>query len=133
MLDTPDLKDLATEKLQIQLKNWVAADFPAMVKEIYSTTNKQDKKIRNVLVTAAKEHIGKLLELEEFKEVAEEFGEFSAALLGAVMWYIVSRAASSCRRNGARYLIMRYLFKGSHYLETLCKATFLRRYLSTYF
>jgi hypothetical protein len=55
-----------------------------MVREIYSTTNKQDKEIRNVLVTAANEHIDKLLELEEFKEVAEEFGEFSTALLTVV-------------------------------------------------
>ncbi|KAF8541482.1 hypothetical protein BDD12DRAFT_878711 [Trichophaea hybrida] len=84
MLDIPDLKDLITKKLQIQLNNWVAADFPVMVREIYSTTNKQDKEIRNVLVTTAKEHIDKLLKLKEFKEVAEEFGEFSTALLAVV-------------------------------------------------
>jgi hypothetical protein len=84
MLDTPDLKALATKKLQIQLKNWVAADFPAMVRELYFTTNKQDKKIRSALVSVAKDHIDELLEVEKFKEVIEEFGEFSAALLVVV-------------------------------------------------
>jgi len=84
MLDTPDLKVLVTKKLQIQLKNWVAADFPAMVRELYSTTNKQDKEIRSALVGAAKDHIDELLKVEEFKKVIEEFGEFSAALLVVV-------------------------------------------------
>jgi hypothetical protein len=84
MLDTPDLKVLATKKLQIQLQNWVTADFPAMVREIYSTTNKQDKDIRNALVAAAKRHIDELLKVEEFKEVIEDFGEFTAALLVVV-------------------------------------------------
>jgi len=84
MLDTPDLKVLATRKLQMQLKNWVVADFPAMVRELYSTTNKQDKEIRSALVAAAKDHIDELLKMEEFREVIEEFGEFTAALLVVV-------------------------------------------------
>lgn len=103
MLDSPDLKVLATKKLQIQLQNWVAADFPAMVREIYSTTNKQDKDIRNALVAAAKEHIDDLLKVEEFKEMIEEFGEFSAALLVVVRTSLPILKCRNCQNRNATH------------------------------
>jgi hypothetical protein len=102
MLDVPKLKVLATEKLQIQLKDWVATDFPAMVKEIYSSTTTQDGVIRDLLVTTSNDHTGDLLPREDFKTVMEEFGEFSAALVVAVNSRVVEQLKGcwNCNKTG---------------------------------
>jgi len=99
MLDVPKLKKLAIKKLKTQLTNWVAADFPAMVKETYSSTTMQDGGIRDLLVTTSKNHIDELLLMEDFKTAMEEFGEFSAALVvvvsGSVVEKIVEKVVES--------------------------------------
>jgi len=82
MLDVPDLKLVAMEKLQSQLKDhWVAANFTEIVKETYSVTNARDKEIRDLMVTSALNHIDELCKLEKFKEVLCEIGEFSGGLI----------------------------------------------------
>jgi hypothetical protein len=84
MLDVPDLKLVAMEKLQSQLKDhWVAASFTDIVKETYSVTNTRDTEIRDLMITSALDHIDELRKLEEFKEVLCEIGEFSGGLVMA--------------------------------------------------
>jgi hypothetical protein len=91
MLDIPMLKILVTKKLETQLRNWIAADFPAMVKETYSSTTMHDGGIRDLLVTTSKDHIDELLLKEDFKTAMEEFGEFSAALVVALSGRVVEK------------------------------------------
>jgi hypothetical protein len=82
MLDVPDLKFVAMEKLQLQLEDhWAAASFTEIVKETYSVTNARDKEIRDLMITSALNHIDELRKLEEFKEVLCEVGEFSGGLV----------------------------------------------------
>lgn len=100
MLDVPKLKNLAIKKLKTQLTNWVAADFPAMVKEAYSSTTMQDRGIRDLLVTTSKDHIDELLLMEDFKTAMEEFGEFSAALVVVISGRVVSERVVSGRAAG---------------------------------
>jgi hypothetical protein len=91
MLDVPKLKILATKKLEMQLKNWVIADFPPMVKETYSSTTIQDGEIRDLLVATSKDHIDELVLRGDFKIAMEEFGEFSAALVVAISGRVVEK------------------------------------------
>jgi hypothetical protein len=82
MLDVPDLKLAAVKKLQSQLEdNWTAASFSGIVKEVYSTTNSRDKKIRDLIIKSALKHHTELCKIEEFKEVLNEFGEFSGGIV----------------------------------------------------
>jgi hypothetical protein len=82
MLDVPDLKLAAMKKLQSQLeKNWVAESFSEIVKEVYSTTNTRDKEIRDLVISSALAHLVELCQVEGFKEVLNEFGEFSGVLV----------------------------------------------------
>ncbi|KAF8251768.1 hypothetical protein K440DRAFT_612042 [Wilcoxina mikolae CBS 423.85] len=100
MLDVPKLKLLATKKLETQLKNWIVADFPTMVKEIYSSTTAQDGGIRDLLVATSKDHIEELVLREDFKAVMEEVGEFSAALVVAVSGRVSNNRCYNCDRIG---------------------------------
>ncbi|KAF8541483.1 BTB/POZ protein [Trichophaea hybrida] len=78
MLEIPPLKAIAAKKLETKLtSNWVTADFPGIVKEVYSTTNTRDHEVRNVLIRSTKTHLNELLPIQEFKDVMFEFGEFS--------------------------------------------------------
>jgi len=82
MLDVPDLKLAAVKKLQSQLeKNWVAESFSEIVKEVFSTTNTRDKEIRDLIISSALAHLAELCGVEDFKEILNEFGEFSGGLV----------------------------------------------------
>jgi hypothetical protein len=82
MLEIPALKAIAAAKLDIKLStDWVTADFPGIVKEVYSMTNTRDHEVRNVLIRATRIHLNELLEVQEFKDVMFEFGEFSGGLV----------------------------------------------------
>ncbi|KAF8541486.1 BTB/POZ protein [Trichophaea hybrida] len=82
MLDVPNLKLIAMEKLKSQFEDhWVAASFSEIIKETYSMTNVRDKEIRDLIVTTAAKHLDELRKLEEFKELLGEIGEFSGGLV----------------------------------------------------
>jgi len=96
MLDVPDLKRLAKEKLEAQLeKEFVAADFYGTVKETYATTNARDEDFRNVLVEVTKKNLTSLKESREFREVMREFGEFSAQLVMAMAGDATSKSCTT--------------------------------------
>jgi len=82
MLEITALKTIAATKLNTKLSSeWVTADFPGIVKEVYSTTNTRDHEVRNVLIRATRIHLKELLAVQEFKDVMFEFGEFSGGLV----------------------------------------------------
>ncbi|KAF8251770.1 hypothetical protein K440DRAFT_43698 [Wilcoxina mikolae CBS 423.85] len=82
MLEIPALKTIAATKLDTKLANhWVTADFPGVVKEVYSTTNTRDHEVRDVIIRATRTHLNELLAIQEFKDVMFEFGEFSGGLV----------------------------------------------------
>ena len=58
-------------------KDWVAADFPGLITEVYSNTNACDTDIRDFLLEITKKNLVELLKNDSFKEVANKFGEFS--------------------------------------------------------
>jgi hypothetical protein len=82
MLDIPGLRELAAAKLkEILEKNWVAQDFAELVKEVYATTAARNATIRDVMVGAAATNFSELSNIEDFKKVLYELGEFSGALV----------------------------------------------------
>lgn len=97
-LGAPELKQLAAKKLSAAFSsNWVKADFPQVVREIYLTTNKQDKDIRGAAITSAKSHITELLQMQDFKDVLLDVAEFSGGLIiGASTAVLASRTPSQC-------------------------------------
>lgn len=81
-LDVSALKTLACKKLKAGLDSkFVVVGFSRLVKEVYSSTNLRDNDIRDVLVEATTKNFGALKSLPSFKEVANEFGEFSGGVL----------------------------------------------------
>jgi hypothetical protein len=82
MLDAPELKTLASNKLETYLSsNWVAQEFPKVVIAVYSTTNKSDLNIRNMILLATKTHFKELIEMDDFREVLYEFADYSGSLV----------------------------------------------------
>jgi hypothetical protein len=82
MLDAPELKTLASNKLETYLSsNWVAQEFPKVVIAVYSTTNKSDLNIRNMILLATKTHFKELMEMDDFREVLYEFADYSGSLV----------------------------------------------------
>ncbi|KAF8243703.1 hypothetical protein K440DRAFT_663932 [Wilcoxina mikolae CBS 423.85] len=82
MLDVPELKELATMKLQEHLETRWAEGFVDLVKEVYKTTSSlRDKGFREVVVRSAFMHLDEHLKIEEFDKLMGEVGEFSAALV----------------------------------------------------
>ncbi|KAF8541485.1 BTB/POZ protein [Trichophaea hybrida] len=83
MLDVPDLKVLATKKLQTELeKEW--SNLADILKEAYSITNSRDKEIRDLLVASAVKHLDELLKKEDFTGALNEVAEFSGTLVIAM-------------------------------------------------
>jgi hypothetical protein len=95
-LGAPELKQLAAKKLSAAFaSNWVKADFPQVVREVYLTTNNQDEDIRGAVITSAKSHIMELLQMQDFKDVLLDVAEFSSGLIiGASN--VVIRNTSQC-------------------------------------
>ncbi|KAF8251773.1 POZ domain-containing protein [Wilcoxina mikolae CBS 423.85] len=119
MLDVPNLKLIATEKLKSQLEDhWVAVNFTDIVKDVYSVTNTRDEGIRNLLVTSAEKHIDELRMLQEFEDVLYEIGEFSGAL---VMSSLNTGPSTSnpmhycCGRMCATYCVSCGIWKQGYY------------------
>ncbi|KAF8537491.1 hypothetical protein BDD12DRAFT_887545 [Trichophaea hybrida] len=82
MLDVPELKELATMKLQEHLETRWAEGFVDLVKEVYNTTSSfRDKDFREVVVRSAFMHLDEHLKVEEFDNLMGDVGEFSAALV----------------------------------------------------
>jgi hypothetical protein len=82
MLDVPGLKTVTADKMQTRFStNWVTAEFPKIVSEVYSTTNSQDKTARDVLTKAARNHFMELSSDDDFKALLRELGEFSGGLV----------------------------------------------------
>jgi hypothetical protein len=82
MLDVPELKIVAAQKLNAQLaESWVPSEFPRCVSETYDNTNESDAKIRKILVEAAAMHIAEPLKLGSFHTEIEDPPGFSLSLL----------------------------------------------------
>lgn len=82
MLDAPELKTLASNKLETYLSsNWVPQEFPKVVIAVYSTTNKSDLNIRNMILLVTKTHFKELIEMDDFKEVLYDFADYSGSLV----------------------------------------------------
>lgn len=82
MLDAPELKIVAAQKLNAQLaESWVPSEFPRCVSETYDNTNESDTEIRKILVKAAAMHIAELLKLGSFHTEIEDLPGFSLSLL----------------------------------------------------
>ncbi|KAI5817737.1 hypothetical protein BZA77DRAFT_31747 [Pyronema omphalodes] len=102
MLDIPDLKLFATEKLKIQLKSWVTISFIHCVQEIYTMTNAPDLGLRDALLSAADTNIHILLGTPFFQEELQGYGEFLVALLVKIRLRISSSVVSKSQLKGGR-------------------------------
>lgn len=102
MLDVPNLKIIAAEKLETAFQVWDTGPFIQCFKEIYATTNTRDAGIRNVLLCAAAKNIHSLLGMQTFQNEFEGYGEFLAALLMKIKPQINSNTVTSRTRVNYR-------------------------------
>lgn len=71
------LKLLSKTKLQEKLDKLQTCDhLPECVREIYASTHEGDYKMRSIIVQAAVSRRGELDEIDEFKDLLREGGQF---------------------------------------------------------
>lgn len=99
--DIPKLKEQAKEKFTVALKNcWEMDDFPVAIARVYSTTVASDRGLRDLLVDTCLEHIDRLLENDDFKQVLRETLDFAADL---VQYYRSSIPTYRCPNQYCRH------------------------------
>ncbi|KAL2864416.1 BTB/POZ protein [Aspergillus lucknowensis] len=78
----PKLKEQAKEKFMVAIKAcWEMDDFPVTITSTYSTTTPTDRGLRDLIISTCLEHLNKLLENDDFKQVLRETLGFAADLV----------------------------------------------------
>jgi hypothetical protein len=86
MLGVESLKPLVVKKLRKQFeRDQVEVEaYPAIIREVYSTTGTRDKQIRETAVVPTGQHVEALVKDEDFKEVLSEYPEFATDLVTSI-------------------------------------------------
>jgi len=80
--DIPPLKELARQKFSNWAEsNWDCVEFPAMVREIFESTPRTDRGLREVVLGLVTKHVDDLLKKADFRIVLEEIGELGCRVL----------------------------------------------------
>ncbi|KAI9776307.1 MAG: hypothetical protein M1839_000468 [Geoglossum umbratile] len=81
--DIPDLKSHSMKKFRNWVKNgWSNGDFPAIIKEVFTSTPNSDRGLRDIVSWAFKEHCLELLEKGDgFIDEIKDLGEFWLSVL----------------------------------------------------
>jgi hypothetical protein len=99
--DVPRLQDMTAEKFE-NICDAVedSDDFIDAVYAIHSSTNPNDRRLRNVVLPAIQDNISWLLELEKFKTLVDAIPELKWELLALIGRGRVSRSReNSCGRD----------------------------------
>ncbi|KAE8368636.1 BTB/POZ protein [Aspergillus caelatus] len=126
----PQLKQKAKDKFETIARTcWDMDDYPIAISEAYQRTHKEDRGLRDILVSISREHLDKLLENEDFRTVLEEVLGFAADLVQhptgnngvtkyrcpscKLKWMLESSAGSNymCPKCGSQYSWNSYIVK----------------------
>jgi hypothetical protein len=108
MLGVESLKLLVVKKLRKQFERvQVEVEaYPAIIREVYSTTGTRDKQIRETVVVPTRQHVEALVKDEDFKEVLSEYPDFATDLVASIYNYPQCKVLDVVRA-GSRAFIAR--------------------------
>jgi hypothetical protein len=74
--DIQPLKELAKNRFETSAeKNWAHKDFSDTVKEIFESTPKSDRGLRDIAIRIIASHADMLIQKDEFRQLIEEVGD----------------------------------------------------------
>ncbi|OJD15705.1 hypothetical protein ACJ73_08959 [Blastomyces percursus] len=85
MFQMERLKEQAFGRFETKIQQlWISDMFIDYVKEVYSTTNSNDRMMRGAVVGIAVKHIRELWKKQQFRGLVREVGDFAEDMIGAL-------------------------------------------------
>ncbi|KAL2002760.1 hypothetical protein VTN02DRAFT_6039 [Thermoascus thermophilus] len=89
------LKEYAFKRFQEQIeKLWISESFVDCIREVYRTTNDDDKRMRDAVVQVAYSHVKELWPNKRFQDLVQENGKFAVDLTATLIQKGVTATSS---------------------------------------
>lgn len=80
------LKEYAFKRFQAKIqKLWISETFVDCIREVYRTTNDDDKRMRDAVVQVARTNVNQLWSNKRFQDLVQENGKFAVDLTATLI------------------------------------------------